>query len=195
MVNYNNVKEYKDLPFEQYIKLKGLSHSYLKGEQNGVPKFFEVNEKMRLGSMVDAFLTQPDEIDFSSPLFNIGREIAISIKKEFGSIISHLEPQISYTGELEFQGFKIQSQGRLDWLLRGHAVVDLKVTEATDLKPLIKFMGYDNQMWHYGGFAKVNKSFILAYSTKLKKCLPLIEITRTERNEFWEGKILKFGTV
>lgn len=195
MVTYKNVKEYKDLPFEQYIKLKGLSHSYLKNEINGVAKHFEISEKMRLGSMVDAFLTQPLEVDFNSDLFNVGRDIAIAIQKQFGSIIKHLEPQISYTAEAEFKGLKIETQGRLDWLLRGHAVVDLKVTEATDLKPLIKFMGYDNQMWHYTGMANVNKSFILAYSTKLKKCLPLIEINRDERNEFWESKILKFGSV
>jgi hypothetical protein len=156
---------------------------------------FVVSEKMKLGSMVDAFLTQPDEVDFKSPWFNIGRQIAIRIKEDFGSIIKHLEPQISYTAELEFNGFTMPTTGRLDWLLRGQAVVDLKVTEATDLKSLIKFMGYDNQMWNYGGLAGVNKSFILAYSTKLKKCLPLIEIPRQDRNEFWESKILRFGTV
>ncbi len=195
MVTYTNVKEYKDLPFEQYVKLKGLSHSFLKREKSGIAEHVVVNEKMRLGSMVDAFLTQPDEIDFNSPLFSAGREIAITIKHQFGSVIKHLEPQISYTGTLEFNGFKIESQGRLDWLLRGHAVIDLKVTEATDLKPLIKFMGYDNQMWHYTGFAGVPTSYILAYSTKLKKCLPLIEIPRTQRNEFWEQKILKHGSI
>ena len=156
---------------------------------------FNVTDKMRLGSIVDAFLTQPEEIDIYSPLYNIGREIAIHIKDVFGSLISHFEPQISYTSDIEFNGLKMPTTGRLDWLLRGQAVIDLKVTEATDLKPLIKFMGYDNQMWNYTGMARVNKSFILAYSTKIKKCLPIIEIPRQERNEFWESKILKFGSV
>ncbi len=195
MILHTETKEYKNIPFEQYIKLGGYSHSWLKKEVNGITPEFKVTDKMRLGSMVDAFLTQPDEIDFSSPLFGAGRTIAMAIQKEFGGLIKHFEPQVSYTSTLVYNGLKMKTTGRVDWRIPGQAIIDLKVTEATDLKVLIKYMGYDNQMWNYTGMEKVDRSFILAYNPKLKKMLPIIEIKRNPRNEFWESKVMKFGTV
>lgn len=197
MINYTNIKEYKSLPFESYIGLKGFSHSFLKNEQNGVARKIEVNDKMRLGSLVDAFLTQPDEIDFNSNLFDTARTIAIKINEQFKDVIKHLEPQLSYSAETEFNGFKMPVCGRLDWLLRGIADVDLKVTSAKNEKQFINLlfqMGYDNQQWNYAKMANVPKIYIMPFSTTSNRCLDLIELPVTETNKFWEEKILKFGT-
>lgn len=198
MIKFDNICEYKNIPFEQYTALKGFSHSFLKSEINGVKPEFIMNDKIRLGSMVDAFLTQPEAVDFSSPLFEQAREIASEIKKHFGFALPLLEPQLSYTADMCYQGLVLPVCGRLDWLLRGQADVDLKVTNVkTDAQfsALIKHMGYDNQQWNYARMAGVKKAYILPYSVPLKRCLNLHEVSVGDRNDFWINKIMKFGTV
>lgn len=198
MISYSNIREYKDLPFERYIALKGFSHSFLKMETNGVKPELVVSDKMRLGTLVDAFLTQPEAVDFNDPQFMRGRKIAMRIQERFGDLIKHFEPQISYSAIMEFKGLSMPVCGRLDWLLRGHADIDLKVTGAkTDrqFRQLINVMGYDNQQWHYARMAGVKKAYILPYSTEANECLDIVEVPVDETNDFWEEKILKFGNV
>lgn len=198
MITFENVKEYKNIPFEQYTALKGFSHSFLKSEINGVQPEFIMNDKIRLGSMVDAFLTQPEAVDFKSPLFEQARAIASEIKKHFAFALPLLEPQLSYTADMIYQGLTMPVCGRLDWLLRGHADIDLKVTAAkTDeqFKALLHYMGYENQQWNYARMAKVSKAYILPYSVPLKRCLKLVEVPVGNSNEFWIDKIKRFGSV
>lgn len=198
MINFENVKEFKNIPFEQYTSLKGFSHSFLKSEINGVKPEFIMSDKIRLGSMVDAFLTQPESVDFASPLFEKARNIAIDIKKSFGWALPMLEPQLSYTADMTWQGLTMPVCGRLDWLLRGHADIDLKVTEAkTDwqFKSIVDRMGYNNQQWNYARMANVQKAYILPYSVPLRRCLSLVEVPVGDSNEFWIDKIKRFGSV
>lgn len=198
MITFENVREYKNIPFEQYTALKGFSHSFLKSEINGVSPEFIMSDKIRLGSMVDAFLTQPEAVDFSSPLFEQARTIASEIKKHFSFALPYLEPQLSYTADMVYQGLTMPVCGRLDWLLRGQADVDLKVTNVKSdeqFAALIKHMGYDNQQWNYARMAGVKKAYILPYSVPLKRCLGLHEVPVVESNVFWVDKIMKFGTV
>lgn len=197
-ITFKNIVEYKDLPFERYTALKGFSHSFLKSEVAGVKPEFIINDKMKLGSMVDALLTQPDGIDFSSPFFEQGKKIAIEIKRHFGFALPYLEPQLSYTATMCFQGLEMDVCGRLDWLLRGHADIDLKVTGANSdkqFKMFIERMGYQNQQWNYARMANVPKAYILPYSVPLGRCLSLVEVPVGDSNDFWVEKIMKFGMV
>lgn len=198
MITFENVKEYKNIPFDQYTAFNGFSHSFLKSEINGVQPEFIMNDKIRLGSMVDAFLTQPEAVDFTSPLFEQARSIASEIKKHFGFALPLLEPQLSYTADMIYQGLIMPVCGRLDWLLRDHADIDLKVTNVkTDaqFKAIIDHMGYKNQQWNYARMAGVKKAYILPYSVPLKKCLGLVEVPVGDSNEFWVDKIKRFGSV
>jgi len=198
MITYSNTQRYENLPFEQYLKLDGYSHSFLKGQKNGITPYFKVTDKVRLGSLVDALLTQDDRFDFSDPLAQKAISIARNIKDTFGGMIKLFKPQISYTSVASLGAFSLKVTGRLDWELPKHCIIDLKVTGAKSDKEFatyIEHMGYKNQLWHYAKMGGFNKAYIVAYSTPAKKCLNVVSIPVGDRNEFWEQKILEFGSV
>ena len=198
MINYKNTLRYENLPFEKYLKLGGYSHSFLKSQKNGISPYFKVTDKVRLGSLVDALLTQDDRFDFNDPLAQKAISIAKQIKDTFGGMIELFKPQISYTSTLEYSGLSMKVTGRLDWELPKFAVIDLKVTGAKTDKEFaayIDHMGYKNQLWNYAKMAGLNKAYIVAYSVPAGRCLSVVSIPITERNEFWENAIFEFGTV
>lgn len=198
MISYNNTIRHENIPFEQYLKLGGFSHSFLKGQKNGISPFFKVTDKVRLGSLVDALLTQDDRFDFSDPLAQHAIKIARNVKDTFGGMISLFKPQISYTSEMQLDAFKMKVTGRLDWELPKQAVIDLKVTGAKSDKEFaayIEHMGYKNQLWHYAKMANVPKAYIIAYSVTSRKCLNVVSVPIGDRNEFWENAVMEFGSV
>ena len=198
MISYNNTQRHENIPFEQYLKLGGYSHSFLKSQRNGISPYFKVTDKVRLGSLVDALLTQDDRFDHSDQLAPMAINIARQIKDTFGGMIQLFKPQISYTSELNFNGFNLNVTGRLDWELPKHAVIDLKVTGAKSDKEFaayIDHMGYKNQIWNYAKMGGFKKGYILAYSVPMKRCLTIKSVEIGDRNEFWESKIMEFGSV
>lgn len=198
MITYSEIKRFVGIPFDEYQRLGGYSYSFLKREVNGVAPEFIGSDKVRLGSLVDAILTQDDRIDYDDPQLDRAMKIAIEIKDKFGDLIKLFVPQVSYTAVSEFSGFKMPVKGRLDWELPKHAVIDLKVTEAKtdrEFATLISHMGYDHQLFNYCGMSKVNKGYLMPYSTTAKKCLSVVGIDFGPSDPFWEDKILKFGKV
>ncbi len=193
MITYTNIQRHDNIPFTDYLKIGGYSHSFLKYEQNGEKTEIEVTNQMKLGSMVDAILTDAENVDMASEFYVPGRNIARTIKKQFGEMFIHFEKQVSYTAEMEYRGFKMRTTGRLDFGLPHHAVIDLKVTKAKDVHTLINFMGYKNQVWHYAKMYGVTKAYIMIYSIPIQTT-QIVAIDCTEPvNEFWAGKILKLG--
>lgn len=195
MLTYSNIKRYDNLPFDDYLKLGGYSHSFLKRERGGVAEDLTITDNIRIGALVDAILTEPAKVDMASPLYPVARDIAHAIKSKFGSLINQFEKQVSYTAEVTYQGFTMPVTGRLDFLLPKFAVVDLKVTRSVNLQDLIDYMGYKNQMWNYCKMAGVNTAYLMIYSMPGKK----VEVIRldcsSDENEFWQEKTLKFGSV
>jgi len=186
------------MPFDQYLALDGFSHSFLKGQRNGISPYFKVTDKIKLGSLVDALLTQDNRFDFSDPLASKAMIIAGTIKSTFAGMISNFKPQISYTSNMQLDGFNLPVKGRLDWELPNFATIDLKLTAAKndrDFVAYINHMGYKNQLWHYSKMAGLNKGYIIPFSTTENKCLSIVGIPIGETNEFWESKIKEFGTV
>lgn len=164
----------------------------------GITPYFKVTDKIRLGSLVDALLTQDDKFDFSDPLAKDAMRIASHIKSVFGGMIELFKPQISYTSKLQLGAFSMNVTGRLDWELPNHAVIDLKVTGAKSDKEFtayIDHMGYKNQLWNYAKMGGFKKAYIVAYSATSKKCLNVVSVPIEDRNEFWETSILNFGSV
>lgn len=194
MIKYKNVKIYENIDFSDYLEHTGLSNSYLKREINGINPYLEITDNIRLGSLVDAILTDNGKVNMKDPLFDSAIKICKKIKNTFfGSLIEHLEKQISFTCDIEYNGFEIPSKGRLDYLLKNHAVIDLKVTKSKDLKGLINFMGYENQVWHYSKALNVPSSYLIIHSVPLDKT-ELIEIdVKSDYNDFYAEKIVKFG--
>jgi hypothetical protein len=190
---YSDITRYENLPFADYLKLPGYSFSRLKNDRGGLYVPPNITAKMSVGSMVDEILCDgtPDE---DSEIFAPCLAIAHTIRKDFGYFLDGMKKQVSFTGRVNHKGFEMQVKGRTDFLLDQYAILDLKITEATSLAPLIAFMGYDRQLTNYAGLASVPKAYILAYSTKLKKVLPLHPINVTLPNEWWADKIITFGT-
>jgi len=181
------------MDFAEYLKLPGMSHSFLKGERYGNAREIVISDKIIIGKIVDAILSDPQGIDMSSIYYKAAKTIAYKIKEKFGKIISNLKTQVSFTTQLFYMDFMLESKARLDFLLEGYAVIDLKVTFSKDLKTLIQYMGYQNQVWHYAKCAGVKKAYIMIYSVPLDKTV-LYEIKVDDpHNHFWETKIVKFG--
>lgn len=195
MITYSNINRYDNLPFDQYLKLEGYSHSFLKRERNGVCEDLTITDNIRVGALVDNILTEPARVDMSSPLYPAARDIAAKIKATFGSLIDYLQKQISYTAVASFNGFEMRVTGRLDFLLPNIGVIDLKVTKSKDLRSLIEFMGYKNQMFNYCKMAKLRNAYLMMYSIPLKRTEIIKIDCSSDTNEFWKEKILKFGKV
>lgn len=195
MITFTNIQRHDNLPFGDYLKLSGFSHSFLKRERMGITEELTITDNIRTGSLVDAILTEPAKANMSDPLYPAARDIAAKIKSNFGSFISFFQKQVSYTAEAEFQDFVMPVKGRLDFLLPGVAVIDLKVTKSKDLKPLIDFMGYSNQMWNYCKFPGLKTAYLMIYSIPLKKTEIVKIDCSSATNPFWEEKIIKFGKV
>lgn len=194
MIIYTDIKCYEGISFEDYLKLEGYSHSFLKSNLNGVRKYFEVTDKVRVGSLVDNILTEPEKADMSSPLYPAAKAIAYQIKQLFGDLICTAKKQLSYTATLELAGLQMKTTGRLDFLIPEFAVVDLKITNEKNVDPLIEYMGYDNQLWHYARLAKVQRAFLLFYCVPLKTVIVKAVDVTNEENGFWINKVIDFGT-
>ena len=198
MIHYTQIQRHENLPFQNYLELGGYSHSFLKSQKNGITPYFKVTDKVRLGSLVDALLTQDDRFDYADPLSDKAISIASQIKHSLGASYRSLKPQISYTGIANLGAFQMKVTGRLDWEIPKHAVLDLKVTGAKsdrEFAAYIDHMGYKNQLWNYAKLAGLKRAYILAFSVPANKCLSLVSVEVGDRNEFWESKIMEFGSV
>lgn len=195
MIIYSNIQRHENIPFEEYLKLDGYSHSFLKGNIQGMSKHFEVTDKVRVGHIVDAMLTEPAKVDMSSPLYPQCKAIAAKIMTLFGDVIELASKQNSYTATMHLGDLSMPVTGRLDLLLEGFAVVDLKITNEKDIEPLIQFMGYENQLWHYAKMAGVNKAYLMFYSVPRKEVIVRAVDVTSDMNEFWFNKLIDFGRV
>lgn len=207
MILFENMVCHEDITFADYLQLPGVGHSFLKHAKNGIVEDFPVSDKMQLGSIVDAILTEKETHNyFGSPLYAAAVSIAAKIRSDFGKFLPFLKKQVSYTGTAKCSesGFSLAVTGRLDFLLPTIAVIDLKVTDegskrdpVKSLLELIAYMGYDNQLFGYGGMAKVIQYYILIYSKQLKQTYLFKRLTEPrplyECAQWWSGKIQEHG--
>lgn len=193
MLHYSNIVRYEGLSFEDYLKLPGYSHSFLKREYMGMVDEIVITDNIRIGKMVDGILMDPEAVDMNDQLYPIARKIAVDIKNTFGAIIPQFKAQVSFTANIEHAGFSMETKGRLDWELPKHAVIDLKVTKMRDIPALIKFMGYDNQTWHYGHLSEVKDAYLMIHSIPLKRNFFIPSDVSMSTNDFWAEKTMLFG--
>lgn len=195
MITYTNIQEYKGVEFNTYLSsTPGYSHSFLKYEKAGLQRQIEITDKIKIGSLVDSIITEPEKVDMLSPLYNIARDIAACLRKNF-PYIEHFDKQVSYSGIAEYKGFKLPVKGRLDFYRKGVAHIDLKVTAEKNVRALIAHMGYINSMWNYAKLSKSKNNYILIYSAPLKQAFLIPIDCSGNYNEFWAEKILQYGKV
>jgi hypothetical protein len=205
MERSNEVVIYKDCQridvadFNQYLATPGYSHSSIKSDKGGYSAPFNVTKKVMIGKIVDQILTDSGKVDYSNENYPISKKIAAYIQGQFNSILPNLQTQIAYTGTIKYKGLTMPVKGILDYLLPNFCVLDLKVTAEKNVDKLIEFMGYKNQLWHYGRLAGVKFAYILIYSThkdNQKHPLRMIKIDiSSPNNTFWENAVLNFGEV
>jgi len=194
MIEYKNIQRYDNLDFDKYLSYKGYGHSSIKTlkKSGGVIEDFTPSEIMRVGSMVDSILTEPERVKINR-YYEIASPIAKFISRECPYLMQ-CEKQVSYTAQMGFKGFVLPTKGRLDYQLGKHMVIDLKITKSSKVRDVIKFMGYENQLWHYKRLAGAQETLILIYSVPKKTC-ELIYIDTSGPSFFWEDAIMNFGTV
>ena len=193
MIIATEIQQHLNIPFDHYQKMAGYSMSFLKKEQNGIARDFIMTDKVRVGSLVDAILTEPAKANMMDPLYPVARKIAQEMSVKFGDLLKEFIPQVSYTAMLQHGAFNMPARGRLDFLFPKFAVIDLKVTNAKNIEDLIKFMKYKEQMHLYCKFAGVTKAYLFIYCVPLKKC-HVEFIDCSGESEWWEDKIINFGT-
>lgn len=207
MILFENIVCHENISFADYLQLPGVGHSFLKHARNGIVEDFAISEKMQIGSIVDAILTDNgNHAYFNHALYEAALSIAAAIQKDFGKFLPFFKKQVSYNGTAKCteSGFSLAITGRLDFLLPTIAVIDLKVTDAgtksnpvKSLLELIAFMGYDNQLFGYGCMAKVIQYYILIYSKPLKQTFLFKRLTEPNQLKaselWWSGKIQEHG--
>jgi hypothetical protein len=193
MVTYSNIQRHDNLPFDDYMKLDGYSHSFLKRERFGMVEELTITDNIIIGKLVDGIITEPGTVDMKNKLYPVAKLIAYEITRTFGDFIKYFDSQVSFTGDIKVGDFIMPAKVRLDFLLPKHAAIEMKVTMSKNIDAIIKHMGYENQLWHQTKMADVKKGYFLFHSVPLKKTIILTADCSSDHNEFWAEKTLLFG--
>ncbi len=195
MIKYSNLNIVKKLDFQDYLNINAYSYSYLKNENNGEKKEIKETDKIKLGKLVDAILTDNVLLNYNQPLHYAAKKIADKIKDSYKNAFNYLETQVSFTATATYNNVSMLTKGRVDFYFKDLAIIDLKVTHEKNIKALIDFMQYENQLWHYCKALDVPNAYLLIYSVPLQKLQLLKVNVSNNTNDFWENKILKFGDI
>jgi len=177
----SNVKTWSDLDFEEYQKIKGLSYSGIKGGN------FISTPKMQLGTSVHNYLLEPAKYNHSNR--DIVEPLVIALKAEIGPLLTHMDKELSITADFSHDGLTMGYKGRMDMVIMGKLVVDLKVSEHP-LEKTIPYFGYDNQVNGYMAASGSEVGIIIRINPVNKK----IEKKAIKKNiSFWTLQIAKYG--
>jgi len=158
-----NYKEYKNLPFDEYLDLAGTSYSTLKV---GSLKPFKETPKMAIGKLCHQYLTEPHlyKPDPKEPqVHRAVRAICRAIMKIDGvpRLLSFAEPELSMTCDMHHNGKVFKYRGRMDLKVGSLAVIDIKISWANNVDGPMRFFGYDRQVNGYRIASGVNHGIIL----------------------------------
>lgn len=177
----SNVRTWSDIDFDEYQKLKGLSYSGIKGGN------FVSTPKMQLGTSVHNYLLEPAKYNHENraivdPLVN-------ALKAEIGDILPHMDKELSISADFSYDGLTMGYKGRIDMVVPGKIVIDLKVSEHP-LANTIPYFGYDNQVNGYMAASRSNFGMIIRINPVTKKIEKKAIVKNTA---FWELQIAKYG--
>lgn len=178
-----DVRIIEGLPFEDYLKLPGISYSFV----SGGGAFKSATPKMEFGSRVDAYLFEPEKYDGVD--YKLVRAVAEKVKARLGVLIKHGKRQLAVMCTMAHRGMYIYYKGRVD-LFAGGMVIDLKVSELEILRA-IQVFGYQNQLNGYAIPLKARGSILFSIHPK-KHDVQTCPINNS--TSFWEQIVLKHGT-
>lgn len=179
-----NTKFYNDLPFEDYLKMPGISYSFIKNDGKPLP----VSDGMRLGTRVHNYLLEPDKYDWQQ--VDIVKTIAAAIRTYVGqSALSAMACEVAFTADFIHNGMRLPYKGRVDLIKIGKLIIDLKVL-AGSLATSIKMFGYDRQVSGYCIGTGCEIGLIISYNKKSK----IVETSIIKPNaDFWEYQCVYRG--
>lgn len=184
MIRVQNLRTIRTYPFDDYLKLPGLSYS---GIKNIGKKPFKETEKMRLGTQVHNYLLEPHKYDHANS--SIVKPIAAAIKPYISPFLTYLEPELTVTCNFIHNGFILPYKGRIDLAIPNFLVIDLKVTE--DILHGIEYFNYPNQLTGYATAINAKMAIIIAIHPKTKK----VNVIRVGFNTgWWADRVIEYGT-
>lgn len=185
MIEIKNLKMKENIAFEDYLLLPGLSFSSIKKQENGNAEIITTN-KMNFGSLVDAYLLEPNK--YTGENFAAVKACAVAAKKYLGILLENGKKQLSITCNMQFSGMRIKYKGRVD-IFAAQTVIDMKVSELDILKS-VNYFHYHNQLSGYALALNCNKSLLFSVHPK-KHTVQMISIPT--KSDWWEQMILKYG--
>jgi hypothetical protein len=185
-----NVQLHRNIPFDQYLVMPGLSFSTIKmdGKDWKPP-----SPKMQLGTFVHAYINEPDKYNYDN--IDVVRPAAIALKKELGALINYMEPEIVVTADFLHQGFILKYKGRIDNGIFKRIVVDFKVS-SMPLQKSVPYFDYENQLSGYalGFLAKVAVIIRVDPESCKGNRTPITQIYNVPiKDDWWNYQILQKG--
>lgn len=181
-----NQQFWKDIPFDKYLSMPGLSYSGIKNEDT---EFFKPSTKMQLGTSVHDYLLTPAKYNHDNN--RLVKPIVSTLTGILKPVLTYLQPELAITADFCQEGFIMPYKGRIDLCIPGKLVIDIKVTEL-DINKTRTFFGYDNQLSGYALGIGAAKAFIISIHPKTLQT----QITNIPITPFWwEQEVKKRGKV
>lgn len=178
-----DTKIYEDVDFDDYIRLPGISYSSIKNSGTRI----DPTEKMRFGSLVDAYIFEPHTYNFEQ--YDFVRPVAERVIKTLGPLIKQGRRQLAVTCTMVHQGFYMYYKGRID-LWAADLIIDMKVSEMNILDA-IKHFGYNHQLNGYAIPVSAKGGLIFSVNPKPPYTTQLQAIQNSLY--WWQQQVLKYG--
>lgn len=184
MIQIQNQRIMKNIPFDEYLKMPGVSYSAIKNE--GVDKFMPT-KRMELGTRVHNYLLDPKEYNYED--LELVKKIATRLKERIGNLIEYLLPELAVTCNFIYQDFNMLFKGRIDLGIPNRLVIDIKVSE-NSLSRTVNYFGYDKQLTGYSLAINARVALIININPKT---LAITIYNVPFAKEWWQNEILKRG--
>ena len=145
MITYSDIIRYDNRGFSEYLNSPGHSYTGLKKNCYGVKFEIKETDKMLLGIQVDKILMAPHEADMTNPFYEMAKNIAAKISKDFPYLV-HFDKQVCFSGVASYNGFYLPVKGRLDYYRSESMVIDLKVTHSRNINNIIRHFEYNTPL-------------------------------------------------
>ena len=192
MIKYLHKERLDGLPFDEYLQLNAFSNSRIKSMEKPDANYHTM--KILVGKMVDQILEGKPIIPTTVNEHTAVR-IANEILEQHPQLINNSDKQVSFFGEFQYEGFKLDFKTRPDFVLGDIATIDLKVTWEKNIDGLVEFMQYERQMSIHKAMSGCIDAYLLIYSVPRKSTF-LVNLPNEKYNlDFLIPTILDYGSV
>lgn len=174
------------MPFDDYLKLPGISYSFIKNGGISIP----LTPKMRLGIAVETFVFEPAKYD--GHRYDEVRRLAGPLIQMYGPLLKGGKSQLTVTADFIFGNMTMKYKGRIDHMIT-NLVTDLKVSQLGLLQAINHF-GYDKQLNGYALGADAAGSILISIKDRGFAPPEIRKMNIPNCSTWWEQKVLEYGT-